>query len=68
MAGSGSPSAGWLRGARAKLTPDRVGYMAHHDWVSRPEKAPPPELWSPEIPTPRGLAGTAQWYREQGWL
>ena len=59
---------GTLRGARAKLTPDRVGYMAHPDWVSRPDKAPPAELWRPEIPTPEGLAATARWYREQGWL
>jgi len=57
-----------LRGKRAKLTPDRVGYMAHPDWVSRAEKAPPAELWQPEIPTPEGLAATAQWYRQQGWL
>lgn len=57
-----------LRGAGAKLTPDRVGYMAHPDWVSHPDKAPPPELWRPEVPTPEGLAATARWYREQGWL
>jgi UDP-glucose 4-epimerase len=59
---------GTLRGAKAKLTPDRVGYMTHPDWVSRPDKAPPAELWRPQIPTPEGLAATARWYREQGWL
>ncbi len=57
-----------LRGARAKLTPDRVGYMVHPDWVSRPDKAPPAELWRPEVETEAGLAATARWYREQGWL
>jgi uncharacterized protein YbjT (DUF2867 family) len=57
-----------LRGARAKLTPDRVGYMVHPDWVSSPDKAPPAELWHAEISTPDGLQATARWYREQGWL
>ena len=59
---------GWLRGAKAQLTPDRVGYMCHPDWVSRPDKAPPPELWRAEIPTRDGLIETAEWYRAQGWL
>jgi uncharacterized protein YbjT (DUF2867 family) len=57
-----------LRGANAKLTPDRIGYMCHPDWVSRPDKAPPRELWRAEIPTRDGLIDTAIWYRQQGWL
>ena len=57
-----------LRGTSAKLTPDRVGYMCHPDWVSRPDKAPPGELWRAEIPTRDGLIDTAIWYRQQGWL
>lgn len=59
---------GRLRRGGAKLTPDRVGYMTHHDWVSRADKAPPSGLWRAEIPTGEGLAATARWYREQGWL
>ena len=57
-----------LRGPKAKLTPDRVGYMCHRDWVSSPDRAPPPELWRAEIPTREGLIETAKWYREQGWF
>lgn len=57
-----------VRGKAAKLTPDRVGYMVHPDWVSRPDMAPPAEVWRAEIPTPQGLEATARWYREQGWL
>jgi nucleoside-diphosphate-sugar epimerase len=57
-----------LRGAKAKLTPDRVGYMLHPDWVSSPGKAPPAELWHAEIATPEGLKATARWYREHRWL
>jgi nucleoside-diphosphate-sugar epimerase len=57
-----------VRGRKAKLTPDRVGYMAHPDWVSRPGKRPPKKLWQPQVPTLEGLKATAAWYREQGWL
>ena len=57
-----------LRGPGARLTPDRVGYMVHPDWVSRPDKAPPADMWRAEIATPDGLAATAAWYRAQGWL
>jgi uncharacterized protein YbjT (DUF2867 family) len=57
-----------LRGRKAKLTLDRVGYMAHPDWVSRPEKRPPAHLWRAQMPTREGLKATADWYRQQGWL
>jgi uncharacterized protein YbjT (DUF2867 family) len=57
-----------VRRSRAKLTPDRVGYFCHPDWVVRAEKRPPAGLWSPQVRTPTGLKETADWYREQGWL
>jgi nucleoside-diphosphate-sugar epimerase len=57
-----------LRGRKAKLTPDRVGYMAHPDWVCSAKARPPKRLWKPEIPTREGLKATALWYREKGWL
>ena len=57
-----------LRRGKAKLTPDRVGYMTHPDWVSRPERAVPAEFWQPWIATPEGLGETARWYRAHGWL
>jgi nucleoside-diphosphate-sugar epimerase len=57
-----------LRGRRARLTADRVGYMVHPDWVCRPDARPSRSLWRPAIPTRAGLKATAQWYREQGWL
>jgi len=55
-----------VRGKRAKLTPDRVAYFCHEDWVSDPGKRPPSQLWRPQVPTPEGLATTAAWYRAQG--
>ena len=59
---------GIKRRDRAKLTPDRVAYFCHPDWVARSERAPPPDLWRPRIDTDQGLAATAAWYREQHWL
>jgi hypothetical protein len=57
-----------VRGNKAKLTPDRVAYFCHPDWVVSTGKAPPADLWRPEIGTEHGLAETAAWYRKQGWL
>lgn len=57
-----------LRGAKARLTDDRVGYMAHPDWVVSHGKRPPAALWRPLIPTREGLKATARWYRENGWI
>lgn len=59
---------GALRGPKARLTADRVGYMTHPNWVSRSAFAVPPHVWEPRIAGPEGLALTAAWYREQGWL
>lgn len=56
-----------VRGHGAKLTPDRVSYFCHPDWVVSPDRPPPPG-WHAEIPTEQGLADTARWYCEQGWL
>lgn len=57
-----------LRGDRAKLTSDRVGYMAHPNWVSRSDRKVPAKVWQPRIGGEAGLKATAEWYREQGWL
>jgi nucleoside-diphosphate-sugar epimerase len=57
-----------FRGPRAKLTPDRAAYFSHRNWVVEPRRAAPPALWQPRIPTEQGLADTARWYAEKGWL
>jgi nucleoside-diphosphate-sugar epimerase len=59
---------GALRGANAKLTPDRVGYMCHPNWVSRSDRKPPAGLWQPKIAGEEGLRATAAWYAREGWL
>ena len=57
-----------LRGDKARLTADRVGYMTHPNWVSRSAMKVPEAVWSPRIVGEEGLAATASWYREAGWL
>lgn len=57
-----------VRGGKAKLTPDRVRYFCHPDWVVSAAARPPADLWAPKIETRAGLAATARWYRGKGWL
>ena len=57
-----------LRGANAKLTPDRAAYFCHPDWTAAPARAAPPALWRPAVETEAGLAATARWYEREGWL
>ena len=57
-----------LRGDKAKLTADRVGYMCHPNWVVRSDRAVPADVWTPSVKTTTGLKSTAEWYRQQGWL
>jgi len=52
-------------GRLPKLSFDRARYFAHPDWVARGPTLPG---WSPRIAAREGLATTAAWYREQGWL
>ena len=55
-----------IRGKNAKLTPDRVAYFCHRDWVSHAR--PPVDVWEPQEDTSAALETTAQWYRAQGLL
>lgn len=57
-----------LRGRKAKLTPDRVRYFCHPDWVSAPTLRVPSSLWTPQVATDAGLKATAEAYRAKGWL
>jgi nucleoside-diphosphate-sugar epimerase len=59
---------GVARRGKAKLTPDRVRYFCHADWVVSAHARPPLSLWRPEVETREGLRTTASWYRAQGWL
>ncbi|WP_084355926.1 NAD-dependent epimerase/dehydratase family protein [Novosphingobium lentum] len=57
-----------VRGDKARLTADRVGYMCHPDWVVREAARVPSARWTAQISTRDGLRATAAWYRENGWI
>lgn len=57
-----------FRGSKAKLTPDRVRYFCHPDWVADPRKRVPSAIWQPCIRAAVGLSETYKAYREKGWL
>ena len=57
-----------VRRDKAKLTQDRVAYFCHPDWMVDPGLGAPESLWRPQIDTEQGLADTAKWYRQRGWL
>ena len=57
-----------IRRSKAKLTPDRAGYMAHKDWRIDTALMPPAAIWTPQIATRSGLKDTVRWYRQHGWL
>lgn len=59
---------GFLRRDKAKLTADRAAYFCHPDWTVDLARRASPDLWQPQIATPEGLAATARWYEQQGWL
>lgn len=57
-----------VRGAGAKLTPDRVAYLTHDDWSADTARRVPDAVWRPRIAVAQGLADTAAWYRAHGLL
>ncbi|MDI1297472.1 MAG: NAD(P)H-binding protein [bacterium] len=57
-----------VRGRGAKLTPDRVDYFCHPDWVAATGHHVPQVLWTPRVPTDEGLKATVAAYRAKGWL
>jgi uncharacterized protein YbjT (DUF2867 family) len=59
---------GLVRRDKAKLTADRAAYFCHPDWTVEPSRGAPESFWRPEIETETGLAETARWYRQAGWL
>ncbi|WP_380875181.1 hypothetical protein ACFB49_03660 [Sphingomonas sp. DBB INV C78] len=59
---------GLIRGKAAKLTPDRVRYFCHPDWVVSATRRPPESLWRPMVETRAGLKATAESYKRLGWL
>ena len=67
--------AGWLaegiakfRGALPKYDIRRSRDLAIYSWTCDPEPAADAMGWRAQVELPEGIARTAAWYREQGWL
>ena len=52
-----------IGGPLAKLTPDRVRYMCHPDWVADEALRPPAAFWRPRIGIDEGFAEIAAAFR-----
>jgi len=57
-----------ISGKLPTLSFDRARYLAHKDWTANAAPLIATGLWKPETPLSTGMAKTAAWYREQGWL
>ncbi len=67
VAGIAEQIAGW-RGVPGILTQGKVAELYHENWASTDTTLFDATGWSAQVPAVRGLAGTARWYRENGWL
>jgi len=59
---------GRLVGTPAMFNRDKAREMIQEKWVCSSEKAVRDLGWNPRIPVEEGLATTAKWYREHGFL
>ncbi len=57
-----------LTGRRTILYPDKIHELFQDAWTADPARFTAATDWRPEWNLERGLAHTAQWYRENGWL
>lgn len=57
-----------LGGATTMLSPGKLREALHDDWASSADAQLPAAAWKPRIGLRPGLAATAQWYRENGWM
>jgi nucleoside-diphosphate-sugar epimerase len=57
-----------LAGRLPALSFDRARYLAHPDWVADSAPLRALGIWAPEVPAAEGIARTAAWYRNAGWI
>lgn len=57
-----------LAGRLPALSFDRARYLAHPDWVADSAPLRALGIWTPEVPAAEGIARTAAWYRNAGWI
>lgn len=57
-----------LAGQATILTPDKANEFLQPAWTGDPSRLIADSGWQPEYDLERGLAATAAWYRNAGWL
>ena len=72
---SGARAALWVTGTTAALlgrvtllTADKANELLAEAWTCSPAALTRDTGWTANFPLSVGLAKTAAWYREQGWL
>jgi nucleoside-diphosphate-sugar epimerase len=60
--------AAWVSGRPTILTPDKANEFLQQAWTGDPGPLIDDTGWQPTHDLSRGLAATAAWYREKGWL
>ena len=67
-AGLAAEGAGRLLGRPPAFDRRRARDLTRHDWTADPTPTTRALGWTPEVGLREGLARTARWYREAGWL
>ncbi len=57
-----------MMGKPTLLSADKANEFVAEAWTCSPEKLERDTGWKAEIPLAEGVAATALWYREQGWI
>lgn len=66
--GAVAEAVGRLLGRAPELDRRRARDVARHQWTCSPAPAEEALGWSPSVGLREGLARTAEWYREVGWI
>lgn len=67
-AGAIAEAAARMLGRSPAFDRRRARDLTRHDWTADPTPTAEALGWTAETPLPEGLARTAAWYREAGWL
>jgi len=57
-----------MLGRLPRLSFDRARYLAHPDWTANSAPLRALDIWHPQTSLAQGMAETALWYREAGWI
>lgn len=68
LAAEASLALGRLNKSVPMFSPDKLNELTHLDWTVQDRRLTQATGWRPQIEAPAGLAATARWYLERGWI